>query len=118
MPFDLATCFIDVVRGHRDVAGIDYLHRRQRRHPEFDMVTGPQRARSLSDRHWPEPRAGAIGRPAVERHSQDCDVIVADLVDVYNPRESALTRVARDCRRRDGAERRTVVSQWNPISDG
>jgi len=102
---DLGARLGDVVRCDGDIPRVHDLDDFQWGNTQFDVVTGPQRARRLPDGQRPEPGAGPVGRTAVERHAEYRDVVVADFVDVGDASERALAGVARHLRRGDGADR-------------
>jgi hypothetical protein len=78
--FDFGHSGVDAERVHRDVAGVgDLLHRER-----FDFlrgVEGAQEARRFTDVGWAEAGAGPVADAAVERHADDRNAGMLDLVE-------------------------------------
>jgi hypothetical protein len=78
---DLAHGLLDVERVAGDIAGVGDLLARERPHLELGVI-GTQEPRGLPDVSRPETGSGPVGRPAVERHSDDDDIGAVDLVQL------------------------------------
>jgi len=92
---DLADCFRDVERVHRQVSGVGHLVHP----PGFHIEPGGVRAQQLGsrpDRGRAEPGARAVGNPRVERHAEHCHRGGADVAQPRQPGERLGASETRD----------------------
>ena len=101
---DLADCAGDVVGGAGDVAGVHNLGFVHGLDVELRVVAGAQEPRRFTDSGRTEAGAGAEGGTAVERDTDDRNVVVRHAVDLRKPGEGAQARVAGDFCCVDGAD--------------
>ena len=101
---DFADCPGDVVGGAGDVAGVDNLDFVDRLDVELGVVAGAQEPRGFADCGRTEAGAGPEGGSAVERYTDNRNVVVRNAVDLGKPGEGAEACVAGDFGCVDGAD--------------
>ncbi|MCY1221266.1 hypothetical protein D9M72_333140 [compost metagenome] len=89
MLLDFADCPGDVVGSARDVTGIHNLGFVHGLYVELGVVAGAQEAGGLADCGRTETGAGPEGGSAVERYTDNCDVVVRDAVNLGEAGEGA-----------------------------
>ena len=82
---DLVEGLLQVGRDGEDVSEVDHVQLLAQVHPELVGVGAEQVGRA-PDALGAEPRAGAVGRTRVERHPEERDLGVSDVVHVLHER--------------------------------